>query len=157
MKRKLVPAQEIPCIQQNFHMAKHDSDSSDDRVFTLAEATALIPQLETFVSKAKNGRAILIHTKDEIKKACANAAFGGGSVAGPRYITALEDMLENLQAIQEIGVIVKDLDLGLCDFPFYLDGRIVYLCWQLGEDKIEWWHEVTTGFSERQAIPKDVL
>ena len=138
-------------------MAKHDSDSSDDRVFTLAEATALIPQLETCISKAKNGRAILIHTKDEIKKACANADFGGGSVAGPRYITALEDMLENLQAIQEIGVIVKDLDLGLCDFPFYLDGRIVYLCWKLGEDKIEWWHEITTGFSERQAIPKDVL
>ena len=138
-------------------MAKHDSDSYDDRVFTLAEATALIPQLETFLSKAKNGRAILIHTKDEIKKACAKAEFGGGSTVGPRYITALENMHENLQAIQETGVIVKDLDLGLCDFPFYLDGRIVYLCWKLGEDKIEWWHEITTGFSERQSIPNDVL
>ena len=138
-------------------MAKHDSDSYDDRVFTLAEATTLIPQLETFLSKAKNGRAILIHTKDEIKKACAKAEFGGGSMVGPRYITALEDMHENLQAIQETGVIVKDLDLGLCDFPFYLDGRIVYLCWKLGEDKIEWWHEITTGFSERQSIPNDIL
>ena len=138
-------------------MAKHDSDSSDDRIFTLAEANALIPQLESSLSKVKNGRSILIHTKNEIKKACANAEFGGGSVAGPRYITALEDMHENLQAIQEIGVIVKDLDLGLCDFPFYLNGRIVYLCWKLGEDKIEWWHEVYTGFSERQTIPKDTL
>ena len=138
-------------------MAKHDSDSYDDRVFTLAEATTLIPQLETFLSKAKNGRAILIHTKDEIKKACAKAEFGGGSTVGPRYITALENMHENLQAIQETGVIVKDLDLGLCDFPFYLDGRIVYLCWKLGEDKIEWWHEITTGFSERQSIPNDIL
>ena len=86
-------------------MAKHDSDSSDDRIFTLAEATALIPQLETFLSKVKDGRTILIHTKNEIKKACANAELGGGSVVGPRYITALEDMHENLQAIQEIGVI----------------------------------------------------
>ena len=138
-------------------MAKHDSDSSDDRIFTLAEATALIPQLETFLSKVKDGRTILIHTKNEIKKACANAELGGGSVVGPRYITALEDMHENLQAIQEMSVIVKDLDLGLCDFPFYLNGRIVYLCWKLGEDKIEWWHEINTGFLERQPIPKNTL
>ena len=150
-------AQESPYVRQNFPMAKRDSDPFENRVFTLAEATALIPKLETFLSKVKNGRAILIHTKDEIKKACAKAEFGGGSMVGPRYITALEDMHENLQAIQETGVIVKDLDLGLCDFPFYLDGRIVYLCWKLGEDKIEWWHEINTGFSERQSIPNDVL
>jgi len=73
---------------------------------------------------------------------------------GPRYVTALENMHENLGNIQEMGVIVKDLELGLCDFPYLLDGRIVYLCWKLGEDKIEWWHEITTGFSERQAIPE---
>ena len=150
-------AQESPYVRQNFPMAKRDSDPSENRVFTLAEATALIPKLETSLSKVKNGRAILIHTKDEIKKACAKAEFGGGSTVGPRYITALENMHENLQAIQETGVIVKDLDLGLCDFPFYLDGRIVYLCWKLGEDKIEWWHEITTGFSERQSIPNDIL
>ena len=156
-KGEIGSAQESPYVRQNFPMAKRDSDPSENRVFTLAEATALIPKLETSLSKVKNGRAILIHTKDEIKKACAKAEFGGGSTVGPRYITALENMHENLQAIQETGVIVKDLDLGLCDFPFYLDGRIVYLCWKLGEDKIEWWHEITTGFSERQSIPNDAL
>lgn len=135
-------------------MAQRDDETFDDRLFSLAEATALIPKLQTILSKAKDGRAILIHTKDEIKKACAKAEYGGGSVVGPRYIRALEDMHENLQAIQEMGVIVKDLELGLCDFPYLLDGRIVYLCWKLGEDKIEWWHEITTGYSGRQAIPK---
>ncbi|MCH7616065.1 MAG: DUF2203 domain-containing protein [Nitrospinae bacterium] len=129
-------------------MAQHDEDTSDDRLFTLAEATALLPKLESFLSKAKDGRSILIHTKDEIKKACAKAEYGGGSVVGPRYVTALENMHENLGNIQEMGVIVKDLELGLCDFPYLLDGRIVYLCWKLGEDKIDWWHEITTGFSE---------
>ena len=136
-------------------MASHDEDISHDRLFTIAEATALLPQLETFLTKAKNGRTVLLHTKEEITKACAKAQFGGGSVVGPRYISALEDLHENLQKIQELGVIVKDLEMGLCDFPFLLDGRIVYLCWKLGEDKIEWWHEITTGFSGRQAIPKD--
>ncbi len=137
-------------------MAQHDEDTSDDRLFTLAEATALIPKLESFLSKAKDGRSILIHTKDEITKACAKAEYGGGSVVGPRYVTALENMHENIGNIQEMGVIVKDLELGLCDFPYLLDGRIVYLCWKLGEDKIEWWHEITTGFSERQAIPEGI-
>lgn len=136
-------------------MAQHDEDTPDDRLFTLAEATALIPQLETFLSKAKDGRMTLIHTKDEIKKACAKAEYGGGTVVGPQYVTALEDMHESLQSIQEMGVIVKDLESGLCDFPFLLEGRIVYLCWKLGEDKIEWWHEITSSFSGRQAIPKN--
>jgi len=135
-------------------MAQHDEETSDDRLFTLAEATALLPKLESFLSKAKDGRSILIHTKDEIKKACAKAEYGGGSVVGPRYIRALENMHENLGNIQEMGVIVKDLELGLCDFPYLLNGRIVYLCWKFGEDKIEWWHEITTGFSDRQAIPE---
>lgn len=136
-------------------MAQHDEDTSEGRLFTLAEATALIPQLETVLSKAKNGRLVLIQTKDEVKKACANAEYGGGTVVGPQYVTALEGMHESLQTIQEMGVIVKDLESGLCDFPFLLDGRIVYLCWKLGEDKIEWWHEITSGFSGRQAIPKN--
>jgi hypothetical protein len=136
-------------------MASHDEDISHDRLFTLAEATALLPQLQTFLTKAKNGRTVLLHTKDEITKACAKAEFGGGSVVGPRYITALEELHENLKNIQEMGVIVKDVEIGLCDFPYLLDGRIVYLCWKLGEDHIEWWHEITSGFSGRQAIPKD--
>lgn len=136
-------------------MAQHDEDISHERLFTLAEATALIPQLESCLTKVKDGRTVLLHTKDEITKACAKAEFGGGSVVGPRYITALEDLHENLRNIQELGVIVKDLEMGLCDFPHLLEGRIVYLCWKLGEDKIEWWHEITTGFSGRQAIPKD--
>ena len=136
-------------------MAQHGEDTSDDRLFTLVEATALIPQLETILSKAKDGRSIIIHTKDEIKKACAKAEYGGGSVVGPSYIRALEDMHDSLRTIQEWGVLVKDLESGLCDFPYLLDGRIVYLCWKLGEEKIEWWHEITTGFSERHAIPKD--
>ncbi len=134
----------------------HDEEPFENRLFTLGEATALIPKLESFLSKAKDGRTILLHTKDEIKKASSKAEYGGGSVVGPRYVTALKDMHESLQAIQEMGIIVKDLEIGLCDFPYLLDGRIVYLCWKLGEDKIEWWHEITTGFSGRQAIPENI-
>ena len=121
-------------------------------MFTLSEANRLIPQLEEHLNAVKLGKAVLIRTKNEVKKASAKAQFGGGSFAGPPYITALEQISENLQVVQEMGVLVKDVDLGLCDFPYLLDGRIVYLCWKLGESEIRWWHEVSSGYRDRQPL-----
>lgn len=123
-----------------------------EKVFTLSEANRLIPHLEEHLTAVKHGKQVLIRTKQEIKKASSKAQFGGGSFAGPTYITALEQISENLQAVQEMGVLVKDVDMGLCDFPYLLDGRIVYLCWKLGESEIRWWHEVSSGYRDRQPL-----
>lgn len=82
----------------------------------------------------------------------SRAAFGGGSLAGPSYIRALHEISGSLQTIHELGVVIKDVDLGLCDFPAMLGGRMVYLCWKLGEDHIEWWHEVSSGFKDRRPL-----
>jgi len=51
-----------------------------------------------------------------------------------------------------MGIIIKDLDVGLCDFPHMKDGRVVYLCWKLGEDEVSWWHEIESGFSGRRPL-----
>ncbi len=123
-----------------------------ERIFTLSEANRLIPQLERHLSAIRHGKSVLIGVKDEIKKASANAQLGGGSFAGPLYIRALEQIGEHLHAIQELGVLVKDLDMGLCDFPFQLNGRIVYLCWKHGESEIRWWHDIDSGFAGRQPL-----
>ncbi len=117
----------------------------------------MIPRLVTHLTKAKEGKTVLLRTKDEIKKASANAPSDGGSAEGPRYIRALEEIYESLNGIHEMGVIVKDLETGLCDFPYLLDGRVVYLCWKLGEDTIEWWHEIEDGYNGRQALPNGVI
>ena len=137
-------------------MAKPDEPFSHSRIFSFAEATELIPKLATHLTKAKAGKTILQQTKEEIKKASANAPYGGGSCEGPRYIKALETIYENLNSINEMGVIVKDLDMGLCDFPYLMEGRVVYLCWRLGEETIEWWHEIDDGYKGRQALPKGI-
>jgi hypothetical protein len=92
---------------------------------------------------------VLARTRDEIRRASARAEYGGGSTAGPLYISSLHQISANLQAIQEMGVLVKDVDLGLCDFPHLRDGRIVFLCWKYGETEIKWWHETTTGYKDR--------
>ena len=133
-------------------MTPHDESFSHGRLFSLSEATALIPHLVTHLTKAKEGKAVLLHTRDEIKKASANAPYDGGSPEGPRYIKALEEIYESLNGIHEMGVIVKDLETGLCDFPCLLEGRVVYLCWKLGEDTIGWWHEIEDGYNGRQSL-----
>lgn len=130
-------------------MAQDENDTSPERVFSLFEANQLIPRLQSHLSTVQQGKAVLLQTRDEVRKASANAALGGGTTVGTHYVKSLQAISTNLHAIHELGVVVKDIDLGLCDFPHVRDGRVVYLCWKLGEKEIRWWHEVTTGYKDR--------
>src|SRR3712207_6265347 len=133
-------------------MAQREEGQNLDRIFTLSEANGLIPQLEERWTSILRAKTVLLRTRDEIKKASSRATFGGGSYAGSYYISALDQMSAALQAIQELGVLVKDLDLGLCDFPYHKDGRIVFLCWKYGEPEIQWWHDINSGFAGRRPL-----
>jgi hypothetical protein len=135
-------------------MAEPD-DEYPDRLFSLSEANHLIPCLEEHLSAVKKNKTVLLHTRDEIKKASQNAQFGGGSCVAPHYISALEQINDRLQKIQELGVLVKDIEMGLCDFPHLHEGRVVYLCWKLGEPEVGWWHEVHSGYASRQPLSGD--
>jgi len=115
----------------------------------LAEANRLIPQLNSRLTSVKQARETLVRTKEDIRKASARAEYGGGSTVGALYITSLQQVSANIKAIHELGVVVKDLDMGLCDFPHLRDGRIVFLCWKMGEQEIRWWHETTSGYKDR--------
>ena len=136
-------------------MPHREEGQNLEKLFTLSEANRLLPHLEEHLAAVKRGKAILLRTKDEVKKASSKAQFGGGSYAGPHYLGALELISEHLQAIQELGVLVKDLDIGLCDFQHMMEGRVVYLCWKLGEAEIRWWHEVNSGYSGRQPLESE--
>ncbi len=60
--------------------------------------------------------------------------------------------MQRIAEIDELGITVKDLDMGLIDFPCLRDGREVYLCWKLGEPGIDWWHEIDAGYAGRQPL-----
>ncbi|TKS61345.1 MAG: hypothetical protein EWM72_00482 [Nitrospira sp.] len=130
-------------------MAHDENETSPDRVFSLFEANQLIPHLQSHLSTVQQGKAVLLRTREEVRKASTNASLGGGTSVGIHYVKSLQDISTNLYAIHELGVVVKDIDLGLCDFPHVRNGRVVYLCWKLGEKDIRWWHEVTTGYKDR--------
>ena len=130
-------------------MAHDEDEISPARVFSLYEANQLIPQLQSHLTTVQQGKGILLRTREEAQKASANASYGGGTAVGSHYVKSLQDISASLRAIHELGVVVKDIDMGLCDFPHVRDGRVVYLCWKLGEKEIRWWHEVTTGYKNR--------
>ena len=89
-------------------MAKYDHDFPE-RIFTLAEANELLPQLNQRFSAVRRAKTIITTTKTEVSKASAKAASGGGSPVGALYIRALHDISSSLQAIHELGVVIKDV------------------------------------------------
>jgi hypothetical protein len=70
---------------------------------------------------------------------------------------AFQDIKDTLAEIDAIGVQVKDLDIGLLDFPCAVDDEIVLLCWKYGEEKIEFWHGIEEGFKGRKPIDERIL
>lgn len=127
-------------------------DSEEIKTFTLNEARNLLPRLRKLLSRMTREREALSGLRDEIDKARAKSDYGGGSRVGPAYILHLAGFSEAIQEIEMLGVHVKDLRVGLIDFPHERDGRIVYLCWRPDEDEIEWWHEIDSGFAGRRPI-----
>ena len=74
-----------------------------------------------------------------------------------RREASVNQLKSALEKIQEFGCLVKDLDLGLIDFPTLLHGEEVYLCWKLGESGIDFWHGVHEGFRGRKPIDREFL
>jgi hypothetical protein len=123
------------------------------RLFTVEEANALLPEVRRLFQRIDEATAVLQKLEPEVKRASERAAEGGGgTVYGIQYADALTRFLMSIQEILGHGIEIKDFERGLCDFPHERDGKIVYLCWQRGEEMIEWWHDVDAGFAGRQPL-----
>jgi hypothetical protein len=138
--------------------------SDERRFFTVAEANALVPTLEGRFGKLIQLRTQLraAHTQLEAAGEPPNAESLRRRDGGPelvqlrgRFRALLEALTDELQAIEELGVAVKDLDLGLCDFLGEREGRAVWLCWQYGEKEVAHWHELEAGYANRHPIGND--
>ncbi len=123
-----------------------------ERLFTLAEARGLIPRLKPLLSEIADEWNRIRELHPEIQKARDNAPFDGFSKAGVIYVESVSHLVSSVNRIRELGVILKDPDKGLCDFPYMRKGRMVYLCWQLGEETIGYWHDVESGFAGREPL-----
>jgi hypothetical protein len=124
------------------------------KLFTVEEANALLPSVREILQKIRRSRRRLGAYRNEAKLAADGAGQGGGGMAqGVRYAMILTRFTEEMSELDALGVQLKDFDRGLVDFPSLRDGRVVLLCWQLGEgDELEWWHDMDAGFGGRTPL-----
>ena len=124
------------------------------KLFTIEEANALLPSVRDILLRLKRSRQRLAARSSEAKLAAENAEQGGGGMAnGHVYAQLLTSFTSEMGELESLGVQLKDFERGLIDFPSLRDGRVVLLCWQLGEgDELEWWHDVDAGFAGRTPL-----
>jgi hypothetical protein len=122
-----------------------------ERHFTRAEANALLPQLTELLSRLRNAKDELTDTAAH--EALAEAApTNGGGEEGRQVGVAFLEVRRLLETIERSGIVLRDIDRGLVDFPAVMDGREVYLCWELGEDEVEFWHDMDAGYGGREPL-----
>jgi hypothetical protein len=124
----------------------------EERLFTLAEAEGLLPRLRSLLTEIGEEWSHIRELNPDIQKARDNASFDGFSKSGVEYVESVSHLMLLIHQIKEMGVLLKDADRGLCDFPYMRQGRVVYLCWQLGEEHIQYWHDIETGFAGREPL-----
>lgn len=124
------------------------------KLFTIEEANALLPTVREILQKIQRFRRRLAAFRGQAKLAAEGAELGGGGMdGGAHYAMVLTNFNTEMSELESLGVQLKDFERGLVDFPSLRDGRVVLLCWQLGEgDELEWWHDMEAGFAGRTPL-----
>ena len=135
-----------------------------DRTFTLDEAQSLLPVLESLLRTAITGKKLMDEVDTEMQAIAHRIFLNGGTHVDvvplarrkAERAKAEQRVRDTLAEIDSIGVQVKDLNIGLLDFPCEVEGQIVLLCWNLGEKSITHWHGTDEGFAGRKPIDERI-
>ena len=135
-----------------------------DRTFTLDEAQSLLPVLESLLRTAIKAKTVIEETDAEQQALQHRVFLNGGMFLDvvplarrkAERAKAEQHAKDALAEIDSIGVQVKDLDMGLLDFPCEVEGQTILLCWKLGEKNISHWHGTNEGFAGRKPIDQRI-
>lgn len=135
-----------------------------ERTFTLDEAQMLLPILESLLKQAINGKKLIEDVDNELQETAHRVFLNGGTNLNVIHLAkrkadrekAIRRTKDALAEIDATGVQVKDIDIGLLDFPCKVEGEILLLCWRLGEASITHWHNTTEGFGGRKPIDERI-
>src|SRR5262245_38314190 len=133
--------------------------------FTLLEAERLLPEIEIMIREAVSLKAHYTEAEQALQSLAQRVAMQGGVVVDREMVLETrarrdrnaERLKSAIEKIQEHGCVIKDLDIGLVDFPTLFHGREVYLCWRMGESGIRYWHGTDEGFAGRKQIDREFL
>ena len=132
------------------------SVGKERKFFDLREANRTLPLVSRIVRDVVDANARMREIHLEARQSIENGQT--------REAEALQDRLQELgferstyaEELEELGIELKDPNVGLVDFPAMLDGRIVYLCWKLGEEAIDHWHELSAGITGRRPVGEEI-
>lgn len=135
------------------------------RHFTLAEAEQMLPEVDRALRDALFHKSEYQAADEELNRNTQRIRMAGGSRVNPGPFLAMRArrdtnagaLREIFERIEEMGVLIKDLDIGLIDFLTRYQGRDACLCWKLGEERIRFWHGMEEGFRGRKPIDDDFL
>ncbi len=130
------------------------------KYFSRHEAEQLLPFIEEFLKVAQEHKQTVDAAQVELTKAASRIMVMGGSYPPYAELVAKKrerdeasaKIVEVIAKIQETGCLVKDIDEGLIDFPSLIEGQEAFLCWKLGEERIEYWHGLEDGFAGRRRL-----
>ena len=122
-----------------------------DQFYSVEQANALVPKLKPLLERIRATQEALAKDKT-VAAVKEKAAHNGGGLPG-RHLSEWTKALEaDLRQLQEWGIVLRDPSIGLIDFLHQREGETVFLCWKLGEARVEWWHPVDTGIAGRQRL-----
>ena len=119
--------------------------------YTRDEARQLLPRVTEWLDELRSARDLVAHYDEQLGKAVGQGDDLGGDAVN-RYVRTLGRLKEILQIFQTREIQIKDLDRGLIDFPAYVGGKEVFLCWETGEEDIEFWHDLDSGYAGRERL-----
>ncbi len=120
--------------------------------FTLEQANETLNTIRPLMDEVQRIRQKILQQQPEAWSAIEKSVGNGGNRTLSRMIQDFEKLDALVHQIQDTGVLIKDINIGLLDFSAVRNGREVYLCWQYGEGDIAYWHEVDAGYAGRQPI-----
>ena len=118
----------------------------------MEEANALLPTLKELLEDVDVHRDAMREKAPHVEPILRAAGSNGGGRVGGEYGVEAYRLYLAIEGIRELGVLLKDLDMGLLDFPHERDGRVVFLCWHPPEERVGYWHEIEAGYPGRQPL-----
>jgi len=120
-----------------------------ERLFTVEEANAMLPELRRSLDAIRRARHEVLAGAEPFR---GRAATNGGGEQRPEYWEAMSALREELERLIASGIVLRDAESGLVDFPSRVDGREVFLCWRPDENAVGYWHGPESGFAGRKPL-----
>ncbi len=122
-----------------------------EKFYSVAEANALLPDLRPLLERVRQ-HATSVRDEKTLATIREKATHNGGGVRTQELAAKAQTLERDLKQLESLNVILRDPSTGLIDFPHKREGATVFLCWKLGESRMEWWHPVDTGIAGRQRL-----